>query len=116
MGRSLSWFFDGQAVAGSKGPAYRLDKDYDASLVWLYAETAPTGSNIEVDIKADGVSIFGDNKPILTPGSTEGEETTFRYDLGALYEGTVITLEVTAVGSKVTGDKLSVQFDLEDIS
>jgi hypothetical protein len=42
-------------------PAYYLDADYTKGAVRIFAETAPYGKDLKIDILADGVSIFNDS-------------------------------------------------------
>lgn len=59
MDRCLTWHFP---VGGDKSvPTYYAETDYEPVAVRIYAETPPTAGDLEVDILADGVSIFNDH-------------------------------------------------------
>lgn len=56
--RVLTWHFPrGQR----KGPTYYMETDYQPSAVRIYVETVPVVGDLEVDIFADGASIFKDH-------------------------------------------------------
>jgi len=57
--RILTWHFP---VGGDKSvPSYYMETDYQPEAVRIYAETAPTAGDVQVDIFDDGVSIFNDH-------------------------------------------------------
>ena len=112
--KSLTWNLVGQVNEGARqGPVYRLEADYEFGAVYLYAGTAPTGRNLIVDIKKDGVSIFDTLKPSLGIGAIEDYYAAPLNTLTSLAEGSVLTLDVSAVGNGEPGRDVTVQLDLE---
>ena len=53
MNRILTWFF-----GNGEQPSFYMERDYTPEHTRIYALTAPSGGDCEIDIKDDGVSIF----------------------------------------------------------
>ena len=59
------------------GPTYYMNADYQPTAVRIHAETAPSLSDVEVDIFVDGVSIFNDRASTYkVSSSVKGPTTT----------------------------------------
>ena len=102
--RVLTWFIG--AVEGdgtSQGPSYVLDDDYEPVACFLIGKQAADKNGVEVDIKADGVSIF-DTRPTLDQGETNNEAfgDDFTGASGHLGEDSVVTLDVLTGGAGIT--------------
>lgn len=80
-----------------------------------FAETAPTGSSLRIDVLADDVSVFDNDgeKVIIAAGNTSGASATKNK---ALASGTIIKFEVEQIGSTLPGSDITVQavFDKDD--
>ena len=71
MKRFLVWHIPhGLARGGddSQGPVFYADHDYDPGAFRLYAQRAPDGGDMTVDVRDDGVSIFTGNYAVLNKG------------------------------------------------
>ena len=74
--------------------------------------SAPTGANVVIDAKRNGVSIFPSgfaNKIVLVAGSVHGEGTTFISSGLVLKYKDIITFDVLQVGSGAAGAKMNTQ-------
>ena len=90
--RYLVWFHEGE-VRGDEartGPTYYLGKDYTATAVRIYAETAPTTGDAEFDIRViigdTDVSLFGNRTP--TTISRSGREDLVYINTSAMLSKT----------------------------
>ena len=75
--------------------------------------TAPTGSSLIVDIKANGTTIFTTqaNRPTIAVGTqTSGFVTNM--DVTAVAAGAYVTVDIAQVGSTIPGADLTVQFEV----
>jgi hypothetical protein len=83
----------------------RLGSAQTISEVYLAVGTAPAGAAIQVDVKCDGVSIFG-TRPEISAGNHTGSSTTFGDATWAA--GSYLTAHVTAIGQTLAGSDLVV--------
>ncbi len=119
--KEITWFSENHAGVGAFGPAFRVGVESYPVSVWLYATGAPLREVTEVDILADGVSIFGDEKPTLVPGQTEELTATFnpgsKYGTATTYfdEGTVLTCELSGPTAGSEAKNLTVQLSVEEL-
>ena len=108
----LRWYIDGN-IARTKtqvGGTYKLDRDYKPVRVNLSCRVAGTGTlPTEVDILADGVSIF-DTKPALTVYQTDKSWTTIPEN--TLRQDSVITLDITGISDLDTCRDLTVELEV----
>jgi hypothetical protein len=74
--------------------------------IFLSVSAAPTGVDLIVDIKVDGVSIFSGSLASITDGSLTGVQTTINAPTWA--SGSYLTWEVTQKGSTASGENLTV--------
>lgn len=84
-------------------------KDSVITRAFAYANTAPTGADLIVDINKNGTSIWATtqaNRLKITAGNQSGNQTSF--DTTTLTTDDILTLDVDQVGSSVTGSDLVV--------
>ena len=62
--RILSWFIPGTPTSNTarQGPTFYIESSYEPTAVRIYAEKAPTISDMEIDIFDDGVSLFNNRR------------------------------------------------------
>ena len=77
--------------------------------VRCYAKTAPTGTNLIVDINKNGSTIFTTqaNRPTISAGQNKGNSSPAP-DITSLVEGDVVTLDIDQIGSGTAGSDLTV--------
>lgn len=75
----------------------------------LVVGTAPTGSNLVLDINKNGVSLFPTGNPTITAGQTFSLVVPSNQDL---VDGDEITVDIDSVGSTIPGSDLTVEFFL----
>jgi hypothetical protein len=90
MTRHLVWHI---ANPGAPTPVYYVDRDSDAVALRIYAETAPNGGDMLVDILDDGVSIMRSN---------DYEKMTIKNEKGYIEFGTPSATAFT-VGETISG-------------
>ena len=96
MQRLLVWHvFQPHGYQMAQGPAYYAEHDYEPDACRLYARIAPSGGDLKVDIRDDGVSIFTSNYAALNKGGNL-EEHAEDYPAVApvIAEGSVITFHL----------------------
>ena len=74
--------------------------------------SAPTGANVVIDAKRNGVSIFPSgfgNKIVLPAGATHGDGNTFISSNLVLNYKDIITFDVLQIGSGAPGTKMTTQ-------
>jgi hypothetical protein len=104
-------FTQGGALAVSDGVfrAYNLVQGLRViTKVHLYADTAPTGQAIKVDIHKNGTTIFTDqdNRPEIAAAANEGDTVTI--DDNEWEEGDYLTAHIDQVGSGTAGADLTI--------
>jgi len=71
------------------------------------AKTGPVGAALVFDIKVNGTSIFGAGSKLqIANGATSGTVATFA--AAAVTEGSLVTLDITQVGTTTPGQAVSV--------
>lgn len=115
--RQVTVVFDYDAVAGlylARIPN-KLGFSVTISRVALMAGVAPTGADLIVDIKIDGVSIFTDvaHRPRILATAFSGE--TILIDNTAWDTDSYMTIEIIQVGSTIPGAYLTVTVVVEAI-
>jgi hypothetical protein len=90
-------------------PIYVEDNMFIES-VRVTAGGRPVGSNLVIDVKVDGVSIWTDTarRPAVTPGAGRGTVVT-PPDLPVILSGSSFTMDIAQVGSTTPGSDLVVQ-------
>ena len=117
--RYLTWHIKGSLIeeAGRSQvrETYVLDQDYLPVEITLYIKTAPTLSDLVIDINDDEVSIFTQN-PRLSAGQKQTDTRSFSPN-GAqrILSGSFITLDIDSVGSGEAGRDLTVILTLKEL-
>lgn len=97
MADKIRWYIDG-VISRTKtevGGVFRLEDDIEPEEVFMHSRIAGTGTvGTQVDILADGVSIF-DQKPTMNPNDTEKVWTTI--PLNTIRAGSVLRLDITGI-------------------
>ena len=107
---TFTWFIPRGVQTGvTQGRTFRLTEELSAVRVHM-SRSAPENDVIVIDIKADGVSLFEDDKPTIPAGLSEHTYTTIALTTLA-DEGAVLSLDID---SGVATDLL-VQLDLEEV-
>lgn len=104
----------GFAVSGTlttgtkKSSTWIVPQDMTIVKAYAYADTAPTGVSIVVDINKNGTTIWSTqaNRLTIVASSNTGNQTTF--NTTALSEGDLLTLDIDQVGSSTPGSELTV--------
>jgi hypothetical protein len=79
------------------------------SSVNLRAVIAPTGSDLEIDIRENGTTLFS-TKPKIAAGSTTGGGAAVFSDQ-SIAAGSVLSIGVTAKGSTIAGSGITIQLN-----
>ena len=90
--RYLVWFHEGE-VRGDEartGPTYYLSKDYEATAVRVYAETAPTMGDAEFDIRV--ITEAGEDMSLFDNRTPDGISRFGREDLVTLNTSTMVSI------------------------
>ena len=117
MKRYLIWHIPhGLARGGdlSQGPVYYADHDYNPSAFRLYAQRAPDGGDLTVDVRDDGTSIFTGNYAALNKGGNL-EEHAEDYPAAQPFiaEGSVISFHSV---DKAGAEGITGQLEIESVS
>lgn len=89
---------------------------YTIISVAAYANTAPTGASMIIDVNKNGTTIFGTqgNRPTIAAGSNAA--TVGAFSVSSLADGDRISVDVDQVGSTVAGSDLTVVVRMKRIS
>ncbi len=105
----LRWYVDGN-IARTKtqvGGVYKVEADYRPSEVNMNVRIAGKGTlPTEIDILADGVSIF-DTRACILNEQTDKKWTTIKD--GIMREGSIVRLDITQVSDLDTCHDLTVE-------
>lgn len=117
MKRYLIWHIPhGLARGGdaSQGPVFYADHDYTPEAFRLYAQRAPEGGDLKVDIRADGVSIFSSEYATLNRGGNL-EEHAEDYPAAepSIAEGSAISFHII---EKAGAEGITGQLEIESLS
>ena len=92
----------GLATVGTKQAQALIPGTFTISKVIAYADTAPVGADLKVNIKINGSSLWDDaDRLIIANGLNSGSNSDL--DHTALVEGNRITIDVDQVGSTTPG-------------
>lgn len=102
-------------LAVGTGKKVPLPFDCEIVQVKAYAETAPTGADLQVDVNVDGTTIFTtqSNRPIISAGSNLDTATTIEDDTHN--EDQLISVDIDQIGSTVAGADLKVHVHLRRV-
>lgn len=90
------------------GPEYKMVIVEDLTIVSpsILAKIAPTGADLIIDIKKNGVSIFS-TKPKILAGQTSDDGGAV-LSTTTVANGDILTYDITQVGSTVRGSDITV--------
>ena len=107
---SMVWYLDGtMAVGGTQGAVVTMPMGFTASGVSLNIKGAPTGTVLIVDIKKNGTSLFSTNPQINTAATRGGSNAVFTTT--NLPIGSVMSVDITQVGSTFAGSGLTIMLN-----
>jgi hypothetical protein len=103
----MVWYLGGTQVVGSKqGAQIYMPVGFTATSVNMIITGAPTGAAVIVDLKKDGTTIFS-TKPQIDAGAFTGGSNAVISN-STLSFSSIISLDVTQVGSTFAGSGLTV--------
>jgi hypothetical protein len=91
----------GAIVGTNVCPSYIASFNLTPVICYYTAGQFPTGSNVIIDVKLNGVSFFSSNLTVLVGGSGVYEKTDF--ETTTLAPKDVLTVDVTQIGSGLPG-------------
>ena len=98
----------GSLITGTKQMAFRVPKATTISNVNAKVDTAPAGSNVQIDVNLDGASIFSTALVIATAATTG----TLAPTTTSLTEGQIVSFDIDAIGSATAGgDNLYIEIE-----
>jgi hypothetical protein len=108
------YFYHGNCSVGTKVAQELIESGGTVVKVWAYADVAPTGADLILDIKKNGTSIWAvtpANRVKILSGANSGVQTVF--DTTSASGGDRFSLDVVQVGATIAGCNdllVSVQF------
>jgi hypothetical protein len=107
---SMVWYLDGTLAVGTgQGAAITMPFGMTVTDINLRANGAPTGAALIVDIKKDNATIFSTKPQIYKDYKRGGTGAVL--SITNLTGGTVITVDITQVGSTFAGSGLTIQLN-----
>jgi hypothetical protein len=100
------------STASNQGPRYRARAKCVPKLIFLTVETAPTGDNLVVNVKENGVMIFT-LQPQINAG-TFTEAAGYSFNDNEIAQDSVLSFDIDNVGSGLAGGKLTVQLKVQE--
>jgi len=99
---SYSFTVPGTLAVANKIIQRLVERNITITEILLYADTAPDGADLVVDINRNGTTIFPTSpKPRVTDGSNSGSTSTI--DLPDLLKGDRLSLDIDQIGSSTGG-------------
>jgi hypothetical protein len=107
-GRSFSGFIYGEVIVAAEEIMVIAPCELDIVKIRLAVGSAPTGSDLIIDVNINGTSIFTDplDRPKIIAGNTSGAVLDI-IDVSVV-EGDVVSIDVDQVGSILPGTNLSI--------
>ena len=99
-GQGFAFGIAGNAYVATKIQSIVLPKDVTFSKIWAYADTAPTGADMNIDVNLNGVSIITGTLAIAASANA-ANTTTLATTAGS--EGDRLSWDVDQIGSTVAG-------------
>jgi hypothetical protein len=94
------------AIGSNQAPLATINSNTSARAVVAYVKTAPTGANLILNINIGG---FLWMSLAIVAGTTTAEATPSQIAaVSTIQAGSLVTLDITAVGTTVPGSDLSV--------
>jgi len=99
----ITFYFKGNAYVGTKQAQVLMPASATISKVIAYADTAPTGADMQIDVNKNGTTIFTtqSKRPIIAAGTNTDDSDT--PDVTALTQDDIVSIDVDQVGSTVVG-------------
>lgn len=100
---ALAWCLDSNCYTGTKFASVVMPWAVTLLLVKIYADTAPTGATLIVDINKNGTTIFTTqaNRPTIAIDGNAADSGT--PDVTAVAKGDRLSYDIDQVGSTVAG-------------
>ena len=100
---AIGWCFDGDCYTGTKFGSVVLPWPITIILVKVYADTAPTGATLIVDVNKNGTTIFTTqaNRPTIADGGNADDSGT--PDVTAAAAGDRLSYDIDQIGSGDAG-------------
>ncbi|MBU0766512.1 helix-turn-helix domain containing protein [Patescibacteria group bacterium] len=104
---AMIWYIDGAVATGAdQGATVVMPFGFTVTDVDIYAETAPVGSSLIIDINEAGSTIFSTNPEV--DASANREDGNHVISDATLAAGALMTLDIDQVGSGTAGSDLTV--------
>jgi hypothetical protein len=102
-GQGIPFKLGGNAYVGTKQTQIIMGGNATIDKVIIYADTAPGGSTLSVDVNKNGTTIFTtqSKRPQIPDGSNTADSDT--PDVTALAQDDRVSIDVDAVGSNTAG-------------
>jgi hypothetical protein len=108
-GGQISFQIDGfLAIEDGAAPDFYVDASHAVRDICAFARQSPSGSSVELRLKQDDIEYC---RLTIPAGSTTSDVRT-GVDLGPLWEGSRLTLDIVKVGSDAPGADLTVMVRL----
>lgn len=108
--QTQTWAWEGAAeVLTGTGRWYnRTGSSATIAGVWVASGTAPTGSDLIIDVNLDGNTVFATqaNRPTIAAGTNGGTLTT--PDTTDVPDGSYLTIDIDQIGSGDPGEDITV--------
>lgn len=101
MNRILNWHF-----GGPDQPSFYIERDYTPSHLRIYSPVAPSGGDLEIDIRDDGVSIFADRTVPVTSYVKTDAEIQYSSQSAGFTVGETVTGGTSSATGVVVSDTL----------
>ena len=108
--RILTWRVNG--IGETLGEVYYMERDYIPLHVRIYSRIAPVKGDLEVDIKDDGETIFGDYAILGQGENGTAMAEDFLTDI-VLEEGSWVSLDIVDTGG---ANEFTVHLELESLT
>jgi hypothetical protein len=104
---TMIWYIDGAVATGAgQGATVVMPFGFTVTDVDMYAETAPTGASLIVDINEAGTTLFSTRPEV--DAAANREDGNHAFSDTSIAAGALVTLDVDQVGSGTAGSDLTV--------
>jgi hypothetical protein len=106
--KDIAFVVEGNVSVGSINTNFPVDGELVITEVYIYANTAPTGADLIVDVNKNGTTIFTTqgNRPQIAAGANA--DTSGTPDVTSLLKNNRLTIDIDQVGSTIAGADLTV--------
>lgn len=104
ISKTISFSIPGDAFVKTNFAGWIADKSYTIQRVKIYADTAPVGADLIIDINKNNTTIFTTqtNRPKVTAGTNAGTDVT-TIEVNTLSAGDRLSIDIDQVGSTTPG-------------